>query len=565
MAWNKPEIKSIQSIDTTKKAAPISVGAPIAYSPSLQPKVGYHDGWDITKAYQDGVAKITWVYRCIDVIASNQAKLPMIFRKDNNPFGEVVTESPLLEIFNNTSNIGENAFAFRYRMSAQLLMSTRGVFIEIVRDKIGNPMALHLLPPADTAPIPDVKKFVKGYEVKLPQGDSRTIKAENVIWIRRPHPLDPYLSMTPMQAAGVAIEVENLAKVYNRNFLINDGRPGGLLVLRSEINEEDKDELRSRFQGNIARAGAVGVIASDDGADFVDTAASPRDAAYIQMRTMNKEEILAAFGVPESIIGNSAGRTFSNAMEEGKVFWMETMEPHLDLIARSFDAIDPMFFIDFDVSRVPIIILTKQEQQNFYLQEYQQGLISVNEYRTLTERKKVESELADSILANPNLTPIANTEKPMEDPNAQQAAPGQAAPGQDPMAAAGQDPMAAMAAMAGQAPPAEAGVEGATGMAPPQEEGAAPLGPPPEQQQPAASNLQAGVPLVEQASQAQQSVATEFSPEAGGFVPLGTVEGTDGIELPAAQAPSELDEFQLEEEGEEETEGRKSLPFLRSV
>ena len=82
---------------------------------------------------------------------------------------------------------------------------------------------------------------MKGYEVKLPQGESRTIKPENVIWIRRPHPLDPYLSMTPMQAAGVAIEVENLAKVYNRNFLINDGRPGGLLVLRSEINEEDKE------------------------------------------------------------------------------------------------------------------------------------------------------------------------------------------------------------------------------------------------------------------------------------------------------------------------------------
>ena len=58
----------------------------------------------------------------------------------------------------------------------------------------------------------------------LPQGDKRIIKPDNVIWIRRPHPLDPYLSMTPMQAAGVAIEVENLAKIYNRNFLVNDGR-----------------------------------------------------------------------------------------------------------------------------------------------------------------------------------------------------------------------------------------------------------------------------------------------------------------------------------------------------
>ena len=529
MAWNPTTNKSFENIAGVEKKAAISVGAPIAYSPSLQPKTGYHDGWDITKAYQDGVAKITWVFRCIDVISSNQAKLPMVFRKDNNPFGEVVSNNSILEVFNNTSNIGENAFAFRYRLSAQLLMSSRGVFIEVVRDRLGDPIALHLLPPQDTSPIPHVSKFVSGYEVKLPQGDKRIIKPQNVIWIRRPHPLDPYLSMTPMQAAGVAIEVENLAKVYNRNFLVNDGRPGGLLVVRSEISDEDKDELRSRFQGNIARAGAVGVIASDDGADFVDTAASPRDAAYIQMRTLNKEEILAAFGVPESIIGNSANRTFSNAMEEGKVFWMETMEPHLDLIARSFDPISDEYFVDFDTTGVPIIILSQQEQSQFHLQEYQQGLISVNEYRTLTGRKKVEADLADSILANPNLTPIANTEKPMEDPNA----------------AAGANPMAGAAGPAGPAGP-EGAPAGAQGPIP---EGTEPI---------PAGGIQAGVPIAGQGAEATQTVATEFSPEEGGFVPLGTVEGTRDIELPASQVPSMEDG--LEEEDEEE-EGEKSLPF----
>jgi len=94
-----------------------------------------------------------------------------------------------------------------------LLMSSRGAFVEIVRGRGGAPIALHLLPPQNTSPIPDVTKFVKGFEVKINATEKRTIKPENVIWIRRPHPLDPYLSMTPMEAAGVAIELENLAKV----------------------------------------------------------------------------------------------------------------------------------------------------------------------------------------------------------------------------------------------------------------------------------------------------------------------------------------------------------------
>lgn len=506
MAWNtSTNSKSLQSAAPDLKSAKISIGAPTSYNPVVQNNMGYHDGWDITKAYKEAVAKVTWVYRSIDVIASNQASLPVILRKDNNPFGEIVTDNKLLRIFNNTANIGENAWAFRYRLSSQLLMSTRGVFIEIVRSRDGTPIAMHLLPPQDTSPIPDVAKFVKGFEVKINGLTKRVLSPKDVIWIRRPHPLDPYLSMTPMESAGIAIEQETLAKLYNRNFLINDGRPGGLLVLRSEIAEEDKEELRSRFRGNIGRAGAVGVISSDDGADFVDTAASPRDAAYQQMRTITKEEILAAFGVPESIIGNSANRTFSNAMEEGKVFWMETMSPHLNLIGRSFDAIDDSYYVDFDTSTVPILIIAKQEREKHYLSEFQQGLISTNEYREASGRKTVVSDLADSLLANPNLTPLANTEKPMETPGAEGA------------------------------PGAVPGMEGIPGQVP---------GQPGAEE----SIIQPGVPLQQQAAGALQEQVTEFSPEEGAFVPFGTVEGTQRIEAAASEVPSELGD-------------RKSLPL----
>ena len=44
------------------------------------------------------------MFRSIDVIASNQARLPMILRKDNNPFGEIIEDADLLKIFNNTAN-----------------------------------------------------------------------------------------------------------------------------------------------------------------------------------------------------------------------------------------------------------------------------------------------------------------------------------------------------------------------------------------------------------------------------------------------------------------------------
>lgn len=414
MAWNSFRNKSLGNA----AAKALGVGAPISLDPGRAGKP-YHDMWDIERAYREGFQKITWVQRCIDAIAGNQSRLPIILRKDNSRDGQVLTgrralRSPLIEIFNTKANEGENAFIFRYRLSSQLLMSSRGAFIEKVKGRDGRLIGLNLLPPQFTAPIPDPKKFVAGYEVKMPTGQNIILKPEDVLWIRRPHPLDPYLSLTPMESAGIAIEIENLAKVYNRNYLINDGRPGGILVVKGEIDDDDKDELRNRFRGNIGRAGHTTVISSDEGVDYVDTSASPRDAAYVQMRQIQKEEILAAFGVPESVIGNASGRTFSNAAEEHRVFWNETMLPHIDLLARAFDELDEVNYVDFDITSVPILILYKQERSRYFMEEVQMGLISTNEYREATSRKKVESDLADSLLMNPNLTPIANTEKKME-------------------------------------------------------------------------------------------------------------------------------------------------------
>lgn len=437
MAWNSGNNKALQSGSQKSILTP---GAPVAFNAGIAGKP-YRDSWDIERAYREGMAKVTWVTRCIDAIAGNQARLPVILRKDNSPSGKIVTDNKnneILDILNTKSNMGENSFVFRYRLSSQLLLSSRGAFIEKVRGRDGSIVALQLLPPQHTAPIPDPKKFVSGFEVDMRNGTKVILDGKDVIWIRKPHPLDPYLSLTPLESAGIAVEIENLSKVYNRNFLLNDGRPGGMIVIRGEIDDDDKDELRARFRGNINRAGAISVVSSDEGVDYVDTGASPRDANYIQMRQITKEEILAAFGVPESVIGNASGRTFSNAGEEHRVFWNETLLPHLELIGRGLDELDPEHYIDFDTSDVPILILYKQERERYLLDEFQNGLISGNEYRAHTGRKRVDSDLMQAMLANPNLTPIGYTDRRFDSQEqAQQQAAAMGQPGMPGVAAAG--------------------------------------------------------------------------------------------------------------------------------
>ena len=112
MAWNSSQDKSLQSSGQKSILGP---GAPVAFNPSMAGKP-YRDSWDIERAYREGMAKVTWVNRCIDAIAGNQARLPAMLRKDNSPNGKIVTDNQnnkILDILNSKSNMGENSFVFR--------------------------------------------------------------------------------------------------------------------------------------------------------------------------------------------------------------------------------------------------------------------------------------------------------------------------------------------------------------------------------------------------------------------------------------------------------------------
>lgn len=369
----------------------------------------YKDNWDVERGVKDALEKVTWAYKASYAIASNASRLPVQLRKGNARNGEVSSKSsPILDILNKTANKSQDAFTFRFMLSQQVLLSKKGAFVEVVRNKMGDVIGLHLLPPHITYPIPHTEDFVSGYSMELSPGKTRFIPKESVIWIKVPHPTDPYKGQTPLDAAGLALEYDYYSKVYNRNFVVNDNRPGGILVLSGELEDEQAEEVRRRFQGttgsNIGGAGRMTVMSADS-ASYLDVSTSQRDAQYIEARAANKEEILIAFGVPESILGNASGRTFSNSDVEVDIFWRETMLPHLTLIERSFDTLDedPDTFISHDLSSVAVLDRDNRERSAFHLDELKQGAISIDEYRLLTGRNPVG---ISDLLVPTNLSPM---------------------------------------------------------------------------------------------------------------------------------------------------------------
>lgn len=410
---------------TAQTQAPESKGYVMSGGAGVRgPYVSFDKDWPVEKVVEDALKRVTWVFRCVQAIASNAARIPIVVRVGDAWDGEIVEDHELYKLLNSRPNKGETSYTFRYRVAAQILLSNKGVFIQVKRNRNGKIESLELLPPQHMKVNKSAENFVDSYEIHMTITDENgyqrqldeKFEPEEIIWIRNPHPFDPYASLTPMASIGLAIETDWYAKMYNRNFLLNDGRPGGIVVLKGDTTPEDKEDLQARFRGNIQMAGRITILGGGQGADFVDTATNPRDAQYVDTRTLTKEEILMGFGVPESVLSNAAGRTFDNAEMERLIFWEETMLPHLDLTTREFDVLDEddNKYVGVDTDRVDVLQRMEIKRKEYSLREFTEGLISINEYRQDTGKKKTKDARGNVLFRANTRIPYATTDgKPL--------------------------------------------------------------------------------------------------------------------------------------------------------
>lgn len=372
--------------------------------------------WDTDQAIIQGYERVIWVYRCVDAIASNSSSVPMLVREYDDEDGLAVDSPELLKLLNRRPNIYETAQQFRYRLASQLLLSRRGVFVEVVRAKGGHPKELHLLPPGTTAPIPDADTYVSGYQVQTVSQGIVELAPEQVLWIRaKPHPTDVYGQMTPLVSAGLAADTDFLARLYNRNFLRNDGRPGMLIAVQGQLMPEDAEEVRRRFAGGPQAAGRTTVIEAD-GLDATDMGANPRDVQWQEAVSGSKRDILLAFGVPESVLGDASNRTFSNADAEFEVFWMATMKPFMDSIGAGFDiltdgALDDNLYVAHDYDAVDVLQRQKRARQDKALEEFKAGVLTIDQYLTAVGREPLAVPGTEVLWLQQGLVPVGGDDQ----------------------------------------------------------------------------------------------------------------------------------------------------------
>ncbi|MYW67156.1 phage portal protein [Streptomyces sp. SID8379] len=440
-------------------------------------------GWDLDRVIQEGYERSVWTFKAVEAISKHPAALDIEIGRggDSRQFAETLTDHPLLHVLNVKSNPLERASVFKKRLAAQLLLSKKGAFVEITRTRAGTITRLDLLPPDRVQPIPDPHgDYVSHFEFTTYDGRVRELDPSRVIWIRDPHPTDPFCGVTPLEAAGLSVDLDVKARTYNIAFIDNDARPSGIVGIDVDgLDQREIDRIQQRLAPGAAQAGETVVVGSGPGGlNYVDTSTRPRDMNYETLSKTAKDEILSAFGVPESIVGNASERTYANADREEWNFWSHTMLPHLSLIATSFDLdLDDGWKLRFNTSGVEALEFPRRQRRQEAREEWNAGLITVDEYREIAGRDPFDVPHTRALWISPQKAPVPANEQDAaalgvaQDPSAG-AMPG--APGGQPPAlapAGGEQPGTAAADVAAargqdQSASAAADVAAARGTAP---------------------------------------------------------------------------------------------------
>jgi HK97 family phage portal protein len=204
-----------------------------------------------------------------------------------------------------------------------------------------SPIPLELWPvrPDRMDPVPSAKNFLAGYIYTSPDGERIPLRLDEVIFLRMPSPLDIYRGMGPVQSILTDLDATKYSAEWNKNFFLNSAEPGGIIEVPSTLGDAEFDQLRMRWNEQHRGVAAAHRVAILEAGKWVDRKFTQRDMQFAELRSVSRDVIREAFGMPAFALGEVSD--VNRATAEASMVWFagQMTVPRLERIkgALNFD------------------------------------------------------------------------------------------------------------------------------------------------------------------------------------------------------------------------------------
>ena len=297
-------------------------------------RLGVETGLDITgdqfgdqRSVNSIYGNIVWAYRSIGFIASNLARVPWKFKKGDDD----VTDKIVLNPFENPNPL-QSRYDFLVESLSRLELQGE-MFWELDRRSALGDQILAMYADwrsEEVTVIPDTKYKVKGYERML-NGKKLEFTPDEVFHVKYFNPTNPLRGMGPLSPARHAADTDLNATFYNKQFFKQGARPAGIVstdaILPSTEVSRLEEQIKKRYQ-SVDQMHELLILWG--GLKFVPlNTMSMTDMQFKDLKMMNREEIIVAFGLSLEVLGLGQ-KTYENVQYFRRLAWTEKLIPLLD-------------------------------------------------------------------------------------------------------------------------------------------------------------------------------------------------------------------------------------------
>ena len=237
----------------------------------------------------------------------------------------------------------------------------------------------------------------------------RFIAAEDTIHFAWPSPDGGEVGVSPLEKLGITIQLEDAIQRHQRSQFANGSRPSMAVTLD---HPNPKPDLLALVRANIEnlhkgpdRSGKTILLGA--GAKVQPLSLSPVEAALIEQRRLNHEEVGMVYDLAGPLMNDLTHGTYSNVEELNRALYRDVIPPWTTLIEETFQAqlldqqpewLDRFTAHDFTDK----LKGTPQELAQTLKLQVEAGLITRNEARRILNLAPLDDPTADQATANVN-------------------------------------------------------------------------------------------------------------------------------------------------------------------
>jgi HK97 family phage portal protein len=268
-----------------------------------------------------------WVYACIDRRAKGLAAIDFkLYRTKRDGEVEEIMEHELLDLLYKVNPQMTKYDLISYSVVYHDLYGSSPWLLENGK-KGQQPTGIYPLRPDCLKYKKDKEGNIIGYTYEI-GNFKREYEAEEVIYLKNFNPKQPDMGLGVIEAARQAAEHNDFIKQHNTNLLKNNARHGGTYTIEGKVSEEEVKRMtktiEDKYQGF---ANAYKPLILGGGMKFEPDTIPPKDLDFILSTQMNRDEIMAIFGVPKPILGIFDDVNRASAATAEYIFAKWTLEP----------------------------------------------------------------------------------------------------------------------------------------------------------------------------------------------------------------------------------------------